>query len=787
MSLPLSPRRSPAPSLPSYYGPRSFIVPSDTEVTSTLLQHQSALSKAALSARVKRSELERIGCLGSEFKQQKTERIRKRLEKERITSVFASASSEIQKHQQKEWMNAILASQATQTQKDGDDNNAVANNPAALMNEPSYFRGDHLLRDDHDSNKEEKSSSSSNRIQQTPPLSMTSRSILDSMSPNSIHHASNPMPKWNNSLPPSRDPALLAKESMSLSSTLHVPPETPSSRHWSKRVAKLMSSQAGGGGAMDQDLEQRRKEQEFYQRTSRMGSAASYDQRSVMARPGIGTGLDHSIYEEDDFDMDPSSSSNVDTIGRRGGHRSLFGSPMTSPTPFDRHSSAAVVAGGGGVVIPSSLDSSRPPVSSSSAAAAAPLGSSRRRMFEPPSDGTLAPHFHDSLKSYTQQWWVRLHNSENRINMSPYYIGNKSVYYQTSEQRRERMLERTEEEIRQIHKWQQDVKRIKAMNAGREVRSSGSGKEEDGTSEEKTSQQSLPPVASSNGIRKLFVSSDLNGGSGGGSLTSRSHTAPPLSSSSNFISSTPRFTGTTAGGNSTHRRLGRTPSHVDSSPPSSTTTTMASTITPTSHLHHWHRRPETMILQQPLPPPPQPTTTGGRTLLERIQRKGTLLLNEDGSIMSNFIGHRKHILSAEERRTIELEEIERIRHQNARRGTKFQYDVVSELHGFLSQKNIKSLLKQTNYNRRELYVIYVRFKALCALSPTPHGIDKHTFKKGVARLAVEDDRFVNRVFSLVDDDGSGQIEWEESGHNRQHARASTSDESIVTRSWSRLL
>ena len=32
---------------------------------------------------------------------------------------------------------------------------------------------------------------------------------------------------------------------------------------------------------------------------------------------------------------------------------------------------------------------------------------------------------------------------------------------------------------------------------------------------------------------------------------------------------------------------------------------------------------------------------------------------------------------------------------------------------------------------------------------------------GVARLAVEDDLFVNRVFEHVDQDGSGQIEWKE--------------------------
>lgn len=82
------------------------------------------------------------------------------------------------------------------------------------------------------------------------------------------------------------------------------------------------------------------------------------------------------------------------------------------------------------------------------------------------------------------------------------------------------------------------------------------------------------------------------------------------------------------------------------------------------------------------------------------------------------------------------------------RNPNMQYDRVSELHGFLSQKNIGELLELTNYNRRELYVIYVRFKALCALSPTPEGIDKNTFKTGVARMAVEDDKFVERVFQV---------------------------------------
>ena len=52
-------------------------------------------------------------------------------------------------------------------------------------------------------------------------------------------------------------------------------------------------------------------------------------------------------------------------------------------------------------------------------------------------------------------------------------------------------------------------------------------------------------------------------------------------------------------------------------------------------------------------------------------------------------------------------------------------------------------------------------QALCALSETPYGIDRETFKKGVARLSVEDDLFVSRVFALVDDDQSNCIEWPE--------------------------
>ena len=73
----------------------------------------------------------------------------------------------------------------------------------------------------------------------------------------------------------------------------------------------------------------------------------------------------------------------------------------------------------------------------------------------------------------------------------------------------------------------------------------------------------------------------------------------------------------------------------------------------------------------------------------------------------------------------------------------------------------RRLLQETNMTRTELYRLFNRFKALCQLSGPPGSIDKKTFKEGVSSLAFEDDAFVNRVFQLLDEDGSGTVEWEE--------------------------
>ena len=63
--------------------------------------------------------------------------------------------------------------------------------------------------------------------------------------------------------------------------------------------------------------------------------------------------------------------------------------------------------------------------------------------------------------------------------------------------------------------------------------------------------------------------------------------------------------------------------------------------------------------------------------------------------------------------------------------------------------------------RTELFRLFNRFKALCQLSGTPGRCSKKIFKDGVSSLAFEDDEFVDRVFSLLDENGSGSVEWPE--------------------------
>ena len=93
--------------------------------------------------------------------------------------------------------------------------------------------------------------------------------------------------------------------------------------------------------------------------------------------------------------------------------------------------------------------------------------------------------------------------------------------------------------------------------------------------------------------------------------------------------------------------------------------------------------------------------------------------------------------------------------------TRRTYDPISRRHGFLCDRDLAGTLESSRFTRRGLFALWVRFKAMCALSGGTEGISRDVFKRGVSRLAIEDDLFVSSVFALVDEDGSGTIEWDE--------------------------
>lgn len=88
-------------------------------------------------------------------------------------------------------------------------------------------------------------------------------------------------------------------------------------------------------------------------------------------------------------------------------------------------------------------------------------------------------------------------------------------------------------------------------------------------------------------------------------------------------------------------------------------------------------------------------------------------------------------------------------------------EAVNAHFGHLLDSNIPAQVSTSGYTRRDLFALFMQFKALCALSSTPAGIDKATFKRAIPQLMVEDELFVDRVYAALDADGSGTIEWDE--------------------------
>jgi len=357
-----------------------------------------------------------------------------------------------------------------------------------------------------------------------------------------------------------------------------------------------------------------------------------------------------------------------------------------------------------------------------------PLAASRTRSL--PSRADDGPQsLQESLRSYTGQWWIRLHNSENKVNSSPYYVGNKSVYYPEKPRSAAVAPEESKESMPLLPR----------IGSSAGTSSSARGSDTDTQTLRKLVHSSpldapaaVPPAAAAGAPGPSRLHSLLFDPPAGSAARQAAvaHAAAVAASGSRVLGTSHQ----SSRYGSAPQRLQVLLQHATSKPlQPHELSNLAPAWAHSARLLTWKRQPDTMTLADPASAASVAAASAAVAAAPASQPD-----SDDG-----------------------LSRARAIRAATRKRNCRFQYDAVSELHGFLSQRNIKALLKATNYNRRELYVIYCRFKALCALSPSPHGIDQRTFKTGVSRLAVEDDRFVSRVFSLVDDDDSGAIEFEE--------------------------
>lgn len=662
--------------LPSFHGPRAFSIPADQDISASALHAQTQAKATAAAIVAARTRAANVGRTGGLIADARAERVRQAKLKMRNTSSSVAASARLQETQAASLARAIQA----------------ASSSSAATVEPTYFSGSHLVVDDtaaaaHASASHDSYSTRSFCGVRSSPTAAAGSSGSQSARGSTATQTRRPSDAdsrggWNTSRPRENGVASSAAARSSLdaftthaaSAPMAVAPLDPLSD------AALLSPRRRAQTKWDRQLQRRRR-----------------------AMDGGGGGA---VSTTSDDAAEQARS--MHAVQKQQWHQQ-------QARDLADHDDAALLDGSGDALSPDSLAASQ------SASAFDPRLS-----------------FQHSLQSYTQQWWVRLHNSENKVNTSPYYIGNKSVYYDLQQP-------------------------IQSQHA----------------EESKDASSHLPPIAAAASeppaLKKLVNSASLDASAAAvpaaaspSSVSTLRHllsSAPAGSSSLSSPRPPPAVAGvvpgeyhgyTAAMGSSAASPLSpRLLGSAHAGPRFSTSTSRRTALAAHTTLASlspaelanlnpswqaqpqrvaWKRRPESMTLRDAPPPPP----LVGAPLPARVVAS-----------------------QAPSRFDRDLAAIRALQAHNRRTAPKFSYDSVSELHGFLSQKNIRALLKQTNYNRRELYVIYVRFKALCALSPTPHGIDAQTFKRGVARLAVEDDKFVGRVFSLVDSDGSGQIEWEE--------------------------
>jgi len=378
--------------------------------------------------------------------------------------------------------------------------------------------------------------------------------------------------------------------------------------------------------------------------------------------------------------------------------------------------------------------------------------------------------FDSSLRSYAQQWWVRLHNSEHRINTSPYYIGNKSIYYDDDQHDKKPHNGDVDDIDRARHAMKrherEEFKEATAAAAAVSfppLSSPTSYWREDGM----TSHQWDAEADGMAGLKPRVLSTRLDVSNG--SMTARTatttrhgrrHVHPPATARTVASAPAPApasesLTARPSRESSRRERRAQLTHHLDIktlNEKSLPHLTPSWSINP--HLLTWKRSPSSMTLKDPpLHEHDTKRVRHGSTDTATMQHSHSHTKRH--SSLSNSNSNSSSTMDSSSHRTHSSHSSHRSHRPS------HALDEVSSVHGFLSQQPLRSLLQKSGYDRRELYTLFGRFKALCALSSSPHGLDRDTFKTGLGRLAVEDDLFVSRVFSLVDDDGSGCIDWNE--------------------------
>ena len=95
-------------------------------------------------------------------------------------------------------------------------------------------------------------------------------------------------------------------------------------------------------------------------------------------------------------------------------------------------------------------------------------------------------------------------------------------------------------------------------------------------------------------------------------------------------------------------------------------------------------------------------------------------------------------------------------------------EAIDQKYKYLVGMNIPKIQLTCSFNRKQLYNIYTKFKALSKISKltfpekvTDIGVEKSIFMNGLKQLSLDNTDFLEKIFDSVDEVGKGFLLWEE--------------------------